>query len=1644
MKGSDLRDGVVRVLSRDRQRVLGTGFLVTEKLVVTCSHVLDSLSQAERDAVCLEVLQSQEKVTAKLRPEFSSPEHEADFAVLELNRPLGGSCQPLPLGESARSADHRFTVFGFPRGNEDTGTWAHGTIGYATGEGRFRKLLLLESNIREGFSGGPLFDEQTRRVVGVVRFKLDGQGLREAYATPTELLVERCPELRTSEDCPYRDLASFRESDARFWKGRERVLREQLLPLLKKLPRFVEVSGPSGCGKSSLLNAGLVPALKEGTLIPGSARWDVRAFRPGLEPFAALDKAGLPAGMDGAMDLAGRLRRWRSEHPGPEARLVLVIDQLEDLLLRGGGAEEEHRQRFLQQLAGLKDEALPVTCVVALREGFDALLSQRAPALRSLLGEQRVQVPAVLTPDELRDIIAGPAREVGLRFEPPEVVETIVQAAQQEFPVETGVGARATVLPLLEVTMTQLWQASRDGAVTLEAFNASTGLLGMLARWADGVYETLGPAERKLADRLLLELIQFGVADDLLEDKGRRVPIDTLRERLGGHAEVDAVLQVLVNGRLLVTARDGQRQQDTVELIHDALLTHWKHFEDLRSRDRQFRRWYTEVQADAERWDEVSRVSGASAAEERLPRGAELVRAREMLAAHPGEVSPLAARFITRGEEAEQARQRAEQERARREQELVSKAHSLRRALGLMGLVVFVALAGTFALLWSNEPPEDDQDEARDREELRRARVEAADKVVQVARGEGGEVENLARAIELAGAPLPGEDDPAATEVTGALMQALSAFLYSVPLSVPGEPVSPSASAAGQPPPTSPGAEFMLVAAISPDARHIVTRGIPMGSQRLVTRVWDAGNGAMLSELDSRALCSPGCDELDLLAAQQRARSTHGFGFSPRDGSLWLGGDNGGLIRWSREPLPLSPRVHTAEITAVAFTASGDRALTASMDGTARLWDTDTGRPVGPPLKHGEPCEQAVLSPDGRYALVASRESTCLFDTATGACKRFELGGRGPTLGFSPSGKLAVLGDHRVNGQLLVWNVHSGRPHRQLQGEVGGHVFMPFFSEDECAVTGFDEGAMSAQEFRFCDRPVSSRDSRVEVDPNGRRWSRFTAETRFLLDGTRQQQLGTMNPATRVHNPFFPTRKRMPPPLFLLVPRTDGQAVAAISPKETFLLAATKAGLARRALDVDLTSQRIPGESIASPGLRWVVALEPVSEPSTAPAARSLSLFDLDRPSAEPRPLGRCELAPDEEWSAAFAREEHLAVACGGRLWVWNLAPAESLALTSGAPVLLDTKVRRMRSSTTLAFSADGRRLLTMNPEEGATLWSTPDGRMLQELGPVADAAFSPDGTRLALFDEARQAVRLLRAETGEEVCATAGIDGGLERMTVSWAGERFIVQRREGAALLGPTRDRDCRDVKELPLLSANDVVSFSPDGSRFATRSLAGGASGLWDSASGARLVEFPESSLMGDSVFSPDSRVLVFLSDSRGELERLDARTGERSRVAELGPEVGAGARKFSFTPDGSRLIVMAHGTIRLIETRGWKQVESFRLPDGSAFRLWALESFLGLMGSGLRGVPLWAVSDGRLFGTLHGALTQGRMQSNPAGDRILTSDKGEARLFSLRRKDLLRRACSLMKGRPEYPRLQRYCDEHEAHRGSAPKSSAGPTP
>jgi eukaryotic-like serine/threonine-protein kinase len=70
-------------------------------------------------------------------------------------------------------------------------------------------------------------------------------------------------------------------------------------------------------------------------------------------------------------------------------------------------------------------------------------------------------------------------------------------------------------------------------------------------------------------------------------------------------------------------------------------------------------------------------------------------------------------------------------------------------------------------------------------------------------------------------------------------------------------------------------------------------------------------------------------------------------------------------------------RVAEDAVLSAAFSPDGTRIVTASGDKTARLWDAETGKPIGEPLTgHAEGVWSAAFSPDGKRVVTASWDKT--------------------------------------------------------------------------------------------------------------------------------------------------------------------------------------------------------------------------------------------------------------------------------------------------------------------------------------------------------------------------------------------------------------------------------------------------------------------------------------------------------------------------------------------------------------------------------------------------------------------------------------------------------------------------------------------
>jgi WD40 repeat protein/DNA-binding SARP family transcriptional activator len=502
------------------------------------------------------------------------------------------------------------------------------------------------------------------------------------------------------EVCPFRGLAPFDSAHAEYFFGRERLVADLVARLVGST--LIAVVGPSGSGKSSVLRAGLLPALADGVL-PGSERWRQVVMRPGERPIAELRRA---------------LARVASEERGPEAddpiaaaldslapdeRLVLAVDQLEEIFTACRG--EAERAAFAAALAALAADAdRRAVVVLGIRGDFygrcaeHAELSERMSANNMLVGPMRRE--------ELRRAIELPAKRAGLRVEP-SLVSTLVGDVAEE----------PGGLPLLSTALVELWEG-RSGRTLREAsYATSGGVSGAVARLAERAYRRLSERQRERARAILLRLSD---AEEPAPVR-RRVPLEELEAERD--EDTARALVVLTESRL-VTIDEG-----TAEIAHEALLSRWPRLRAWLADDAEGRRLHQHLIGAAGEWER----SGRDPAE--LYRGARLASALDWTKEHDAELNELERAFL------EGSREASERE-AERQRRAVRRLRTLLAGVGV--LLAATLVAGAIAL--------SERQGARSAANVADARRLAAQALTEQRRDQ---------ALRLAGAGVALDDSPA-------------------------------------------------------------------------------------------------------------------------------------------------------------------------------------------------------------------------------------------------------------------------------------------------------------------------------------------------------------------------------------------------------------------------------------------------------------------------------------------------------------------------------------------------------------------------------------------------------------------------------------------------------------------------------------------------------------------------------------------------------------------------------------------------------------------------------------------------------------------------------------------------------------------
>ena len=609
------------------------------------------------------------------------------------------------------------------------------------------------------------------------------------------------------------------------------------------------------------------------------------------------------------------------------------------------------------------------------------------------------------------------------------------------------------------------------------------------------------------------------------------------------------------------------------------------------------------------------------------------------------------------------------------------------------------------------------------------------------------------------------------------------------------------------------------------------------------------------------------------LLAVQRAdgrdinRQTQSLAAAQLAGTLWL----------SRWRLVLAG--HTGTLSDAEYSPDGSRIVTASNDGTVRIWDATTGRQITllnahTNWGHSFWVTSAAYSPDGTRIVSASTDQAArVWDAATGRLLAvIGLNGQADVpvhAAYSPAGNRIVTAgrDHAVR----IWDPATGRQIGMLStGEYEG--WYAAYSPDGTKIV----------------TSLSDHTARVWDAATGRQITVLSGHTSFVNcaayspDGTRIVTASDDHTARiwdAVTGRQIAALHGHTAEVVCAVYSRDGSRIVTASKDRTARIWDATTGQQIAVLDA---AGPLVSANYSPDGTHIVIA-------SLDPAAR---IWD-SAPCPQIAVLNR---DTDGVLSAAYSADgtRILTASADHTARVWDVR-------TGGQIMQLNGHTGWAR---TAAYSPDGTRIVTASRNNTARIWDAATGQQILVLKGHTDwlfsAAYSPDGARIVTASADRTA-RVWNAATGRQIKVLNGHGDWVTSAAYSPDGTRIVTASRDSTA-----RVWDAATGRQIKVLNGHEDwvhgAAYSPDGKNIVTAS-ADDIARVWDAVTGrqtAVLNGLTQGVL--SAVYSPDGTRIV--TGGKDNIARVwDAATARQIAALSGHTEIVYHA---AFSPDGTRVV------------------------------------------------------------------------------------------------------------------------------------------
>ncbi|MBW4494200.1 MAG: AAA-like domain-containing protein [Oscillatoria princeps RMCB-10] len=515
---------------------------------------------------------------------------------------------------------------------------------------------------------------------------------------------------------------------------------------------------------------------------------------------------------------------------------------------------------------------------------------------------------------------------------------------------------------------------------------------------------------------------------------------------------------------------------------------------------------------------------------------------------------------------------------------------------------------------------------------------------------------------------------------------------------------------------------------------------------------------------------------------------------------------------------------HEGEVRSVSFSPSGKLLATASNDGTAKLWDL-SGNQIAECRGHEDWVTSVCFCPSGEYIATASADGTARFwDLSGNQTVQFKAHPASVwSVSFSPSGEYIATASNDRTARL--WDLF-GNQIAEFKGHqywVRSVSFSPIGDIDEYIVTASADGTAllwdlsgkRVAEYKGHQGVVTS----VSFSPNGEYIVTASADgTARLWDLSGSQIAEFKGHQGIVTSVSF---------------SSSGEYIATASNEGTVWLW----HLFANQLPQFQGHKRGVTSVSFSPNGEYIV---------TGSSDRTARLWDLSgTPVAEFRHRG-------EVISVSFSPSgEYIATASADRtVRLWDLS-GNQIAEFNGHEDIV----------TSVSFSPSGEYIATASFDGTARLWDL-FGNQIAEFrhkGWVLSVSFSENGKYLSTG--LSEGTARLWDLSGNQIAKFNGHQGMVTSVSCSPSGNYIATASEDGTARLWDLFGNQIAEFRHRGWVWS---VSFSPSGEFLATGSDDRTA-GLWD-LSGNQLAEFRHKDKVRSVSFSPDGKYLATASSDR----------------------------------------------------------------------------------------------------------------------------------------------------------------------------------